>query len=61
MCEATCLAVAGRVPVVVCVGETETIAEAVMLAEHAKGCGADGLSSTVPKFDAGWFGSMCLV
>ena len=53
MCEATCLAVAGRVPVIVCVGETDNIEDAVELAEHAKGCGADGLSSTVPKFDAG--------
>ena len=50
MCEATCKAVAGRVPVVVCVGETEDTAEAVDLSEHAKSVGADGLSSTVPKW-----------
>ena len=48
MCAATCEAVAGRVPVVVCVGETVDTAEAVDLAEHAKSVGADGLSSTVP-------------
>jgi hypothetical protein len=40
MCDATCKAVAGRVPVVVCVGETENIEDGVMLAEHAKSCGA---------------------
>ena len=48
MCAATCEAVAGRVPVVVCVGETVDTAEAVDLAAHAKSVGADGLSSTVP-------------
>ena len=50
MCAETCRAVAGRVPIVVCVGETNNIAEAVDLSEHAKSVGADGLSSTVPKF-----------
>jgi N-acetylneuraminate lyase len=50
MCAATCEAVAGRVPVIVCVGETEDVAEAVDLATHAKSVGADGLSSTVPKW-----------
>lgn len=53
MCAATCEAVAGRVPVVVCVGETVDTAEAVDLAEHAKSVGADGLSSTVPKWAVG--------
>jgi dihydrodipicolinate synthase/N-acetylneuraminate lyase len=53
MCAATCEAVAGRVPVVVCVGETVDTAAAVDLAEHAKSVGADGLSSTVPVWAVG--------
>jgi|EP01046_Picozoa_sp_COSAG06_P037975 N-acetylneuraminate lyase len=53
MCAATCEAVAGRVPVVVCVGETVDTAEAVDLASHAKSVGADGLSSTVPVWAVG--------
>ena len=45
--------IAGRVPAVVCVGQTDSIAEAVELAQHAKDCGADGISATVPKWNTG--------
>ena len=36
MCAAALKAIAGRVPAVVCIGETDSIADGVMLAEHAK-------------------------
>eukprot|EP00038_Savillea_parva_P008744 m.178884 g.178884 ORF g.178884 m.178884 type:complete len:318 (+) comp14645_c0_seq1:59-1012(+) len=47
MTEATCKAVAKRVPVIVMVGACP-VEEAVELAVHAKKCGAAAISATVP-------------